>query len=427
MNRSTLSEVGEPLGGETNDAVATNNRMPTWGTAVIPRVASAVILACCCAAIAQAPPDYTKGCGDTACHGGLTRGKVIHAPVSESLCDACHEVTDEKKHTFAYTTDAPELCLECHDDMIEDRDFLHGPVAAGACTSCHNPHASENSALLKAPISELCRSCHETIDARMSDRANKHEPAADDCTNCHDPHGGDNSLNLTSAMPDLCLDCHDDVADRMDEAVGHDAVTAGKSCANCHDPHASDLKHMLLGPTMDLCLSCHTEPIKSENATLLGIGKLLADSTSPHGPIRDRDCVACHSPHGGENFRLLTDAYPEKFYSPFGEDEYALCFGCHDVEAFEDEETDEFTAFRNGERNLHHLHVNREVKGRTCRACHDPHAGLGAKHMAKTVPFGSWSLPINYSSTDTGGSCQPGCHKRYRYDREEAVTNLPGS
>ena len=73
--------------------------------------------------------------------------------------------------------------------------------------------------------------------------------------------------------------------------------------------------------------------------------------------------------------------------------------------------------------NLHYLHVNRDKKGRTCRACHETHASNAEKHIRDSVPFGKggWELPIGFEKTASGGSCSPGCHKPIGYDRDRAV------
>lgn len=421
----------------------------------------------------QKPPaDYTGSCTTAQCHDGYARKKVVHGPAGMGTCDACHEEADKTDHTFELAAEGAELCLdchdeeefegsvehqpaaegdcttchdphasevehllkaptvgelcaECHDEVTEDLDFLHGPVAAGACTGCHNPHSSNHPSLLLAEGSDLCGKCHAAVITRLEEGAFAHQPAKEDCLNCHAPHGGDNKMNLSSAPPELCFDCHDDLSDAVDDAtVGHDPVTTGKACLNCHDPHASKEEHGLLHEPMDLCLSCHDKEVDSDGRKLANIGELLKNSPRHHAPLDQDGCLPCHNPHGGENFRMLTGAFPKNFYAPFDEGVYALCFDCHDSELLEDEETDELTGFRNGERNLHYLHVNREVKGRTCRACHDPHASSKPKQITESVPFGEWSIPINYEPTPTGGSCAPGCHKLYKYDRETPVTNL---
>jgi predicted CXXCH cytochrome family protein len=83
------------------------------------------------------------------------------------------------------------------------------------------------------------------------------------------------------------------------------------------------------------------------------------------------------------------------------------------------------TNFRNGDKNLHFVHVN-QAKGRTCRACHEVHASKRPFHIREAVPFGDsgWELEINYQRSQDGGSCSPGCHKTRAYSRSEAAPNL---
>ncbi len=417
------------------------------------------------------PPDYTQDCTTAACHGPLAKGRSVHPPIADDACDACHEPEEGTTHKFAFTEEGGELCLqchdefegdtvhepvasgectachnphasqgdhllmtttvgetclECHDEPLEDLKFQHGPVATGACTICHDPHATELGGLLKAEGTALCAKCHKPMIDRLAQLPHVHPPATEDCLNCHNPHGGADRFNLNDTPPDLCTDCHDDVAETIEDAtVSHDAVTKDRACVNCHDPHATKADSLLIAEPMKLCLSCHNEQLESDGGKLLNIAKLLADNENHHGPIRDEDCTSCHLVHGGENFRMLMEAYPAKFYAPFDEENYSLCFECHEIDLVLEPETDELTNFRNGERNLHFVHVNREIKGRTCRACHNAHASRNPKHITDTVPFGEWELPINAKLTENGGSCQPGCHKRYEYNREQAVVNIP--
>jgi len=431
----------------------------------------AVSLAFCLWSTAFAQkPDYTQDCTTAACHGSLTKAKHVHNPLTQGACESCHEVDDEDAHTFTFTEEGAalcmqchdafegddvhdpvkngeclschdphksntagllltdtvaETCLQCHDDLLDDLKYQHGPAAVGACTMCHNPHASDHGKLLKAEGAGLCTVCHETMAKRLAAAKTVHAPVQEDCLSCHHGHGGDNRFFLAEKMPTLCLDCHDDINELVESApVGHDAVTKGRACAACHDPHASKRDALLVGESMDLCLSCHDNAVKKGDQTLPGLGKLLAKMPHHHGPIQEKDCVACHAPHGGEYASLLAEAFPARFYAPFKEDAYALCFECHDSELATEKETEDATGFRNGTRNLHYLHVDRPVKGRTCRACHNVHASDNAKHITHTVRFGAWNLPINYKPTPNGGTCQPGCHKPYSYDREKPVTNL---
>ena len=136
-----------------------------------------------------------------------------------------------------------------------------------------------------------------------------------------------------------------------------------------------------------------------------------------HEPVGEGDCSTCHDPHGSDFTSILLAMYPPRFYSEFKEENYELCFQCHDASLVETKETSEATNFRDGTRNLHYVHVDLK-KGRTCRACHEVHAGKNKKLVREHVPFGKWSLPLNFKKTTTGGSCTPGCHKPYTYNRE---------
>jgi predicted CXXCH cytochrome family protein len=151
--------------------------------------------------------------------------------------------------------------------------------------------------------------------------------------------------------------------------------------------------------------------------------KWLEENTDHHGPIKQKDCSGCHDPHGSENFRILRNPYPPTFYKPFAVENYNLCFGCHEKSLVLDPETTRLTNFRNGGTNLHFTHVNKAVKGRTCRACHETHASNFPKHIREAVPFGAWELPVNFQKTETGGSCTPGCHKVKKYDRVKKEIN----
>ena len=420
------------------------------------------------------PADFTGSCTNAGCHGPVIKRAKLHDPVAQGSCDTCHESTDKAKHQFKRAAegsalctgchDAPkgkvkhdpveqgdctvchdphgsagehflnrptvgEVCAECHEDVTKGLRFLHGPTAAGACTACHRPHASDQAKLLNAPAQELCLKCHAAVKERLNGKSHKHAPAEDDCTGCHHPHGADDKMMLKAAAPGLCFSCHDDIATKMKEArVAHAPTTAGTACANCHEAHASDYAGLLKQDPAAVCVSCHDRTMDTRAGRLENFKQLLADNPQHHGPVADNDCTACHREvHGGEHFRLLADSYPATFYAPYADGTYALCFGCHDAKAFRDARTTKATEFRNGDQNLHYLHVNRTVKGRSCRACHQPHASRNKQFIADAVPFGGWDIPITFNKNASGGGCLTGCHRLYRYDRQTPVANLPGT
>jgi len=79
------------------------------------------------------------------------------------------------------------------------------------------------------------------------------------------------------------------------------------------------------------------------------------------------------------------------------------------------------TKFRNGKKNLHFVHANKAVKGRTCRACHEVCAECQSsgfpKHVVESVGFSYWKMPMNFIPNANGGSCAPGCHGENQYTR----------
>ena len=80
------------------------------------------------------------------------------------------------------------------------------------------------------------------------------------------------------------------------------------------------------------------------------------------------------------------------------------------------EETEWGTNFRNGDRNLHQLHINGN-KGRNCRMCHNLHGSSQKFLIEEKVGFGNWEMKMNFVPEEQGGSCLPGCHGRLTYKR----------
>lgn len=342
--------------------------------------------------------------------------KHEHFPYRTGLCTQCHDPHRSAFPTLFRKPNDGSLCFQCHDrDHILASKQAHGPVAVGACTLCHDVHGSDERQFLRASRTELCRSCHESLAEQIDGSPVQHPPVQQSCPNCHDPHGSDNGLHLKDTVPQLCFGCHEDIRKLVQESrVPHGAIAEPRSCLNCHNPHGAHHPKLLEGVPMDLCLKCHQKP----RGKLIGIGDHLAKYKDHHGPIREGACPNCHNPHGSENFRLLVRHYQPQFYTKqFDLMEFSLCFGCHEQERVLAQFTDQFTNFRQGDRNLHYVHVNRERKGRTCRACHDVHGSQHPFHIRDAVPFGIWNLPTNYEPLPSGGRCTPGCHKTREYDR----------
>lgn len=344
------------------------------------------------------------------CHEDNMEGKQVHMALEMDGCTGCHS-PHSGDHTALLTAAMPDLCFQCHDGELFSDEFVHGPVGAGDCATCHAAHSSANATLLTDVQPQLCTQCH--MDQDFSDGSATSHTALemDGCTGCHNPHASANTMQLIAPRSEMCGLCHTTADEAMEMNVPHAPVLEEGGCFSCHNPHGSAYSPILLKPVSQLCGNCHN----GKTVDGLDIRTKLADSTDLHFPVAGGECAGCHGPHGADHAALLVMAYPDRFYAPFEEGAYELCFMCHDPVVFEEPESED-TGFRHGSRNLHYLHVNKE-KGRTCRACHDVH-GVNGEHLVRdTVRFGKWDLPVGFEPTEGGGTCNAGCHKPYSYQR----------
>lgn len=357
------------------------------------------------------------------CHEPLEMKRVIHGPLQKGNCVACHNPHGSNQQFFLRKGKLSELCLSCHK-INPDKKNGHPPVMDGDCTICHQPHTSDNEKLLVQNGNKLCFTCHSDLESEFADAKVIHKPAAEKCLSCHDVHGSDNEFMLAKEIQAQCFTCHDNIKQQVTNAIGkHKAVEEDKKCANCHSPHLSQMPKLLNQEPMSLCLSCHDNKLTSKNPSITNMKNLFEINKNWHGPIREKDCSGCHNPHGGKtDFRLLRWVYPREFYSSFSTEQYELCFKCHQPTLVLEPKTTTLTGFRNGDQNLHFLHVNKKVKGRTCRTCHETHASQKERHIRESVPFGKWELPIYFEKTSDGGKCSPGCHATKEYKRSDITT-----
>jgi predicted CXXCH cytochrome family protein len=238
-----------------------------------------------------------------------------------------------------------------------------------------------------------------------------HEPILKSgCSDCHDPHSGTDKLRLKKPINEICFSCHEEKKIEVEQYMKKHKPAVEGRCTACHSPHYSGTKHLLKDKSDSLCYNCH----KAEGA--------WKERRFKHGPVVQGNCTACHNPHGSDNAFILRLPFPHKFYSEYEKGKYSLCFLCHIESLVTAETAESITKFRNGDVNLHRLHV-KQKKGRTCRACHDVHASNQEGRIRDSFPFGSFEMPMIYSKTKTGGSCVPGCHREKAYDRLKTIDN----
>ncbi|MEI6214247.1 MAG: cytochrome c3 family protein [Desulfuromonadales bacterium] len=162
------------------------------------------------------------------CHKKMLVQKYVHGPVGTYSCGYCHASKGNPKHAVPKT--GAGLCYECHADMstqLKKQAFVHGPVEAGMCDACHDPHGSSYESQLRAPINEVCLSCHGHIRNQVHiirissggghplkggiDPAKKGSGREMSCISCHSPHGGAVRYFFVNKAEDrmqLCQMCH---------------------------------------------------------------------------------------------------------------------------------------------------------------------------------------------------------------------------
>lgn len=407
---------------------------------------------------------FSDGCLTAACHAGFASLPATHAPVVEDACDTCH-LPDAGDHTFPLVAEAPNLCSSCHDTGSA-KPVRHGALTEESCLACHDPHASEAPGLLAASsIRATCDQCHLIATGRSrhapydsGDCTLCHEPHASDnprlllgeegidhcavchapvaediaaapfahrglergCLTCHAPHASDHAALLSAPAGEQCLACHQEIRDAIAHAiVPHDPVFTGDRCLACHDPHASGNPGMLHDSQTNVCLSCHDQPLATDDGrTIRAMADTIRNQPFKHGPVSSDQCTACHAVHGSQHELLLKALNPALLTGPFNIRDYALCFTCHDPNLVLEERTTVATSFRDADLNLHYVHV--ASKGsRHCSDCHTIHAGPTPHLIAQNVAFqgSDWIMPINFTPTETGGSCASGCHEVLSYSR----------
>ncbi len=410
------------------------------------------------------------GCVTPECHANVKDYKALHGPVSVNSCDACHTLTDAEAHTYtlrsekadlctfchefdvkgipvvhtpvakgeclgchdphggqtnAFTRESSmaEMCGRCHESIAHDRQFVHEPVRKGECASCHTAHASKFPKLVHAEGAELCISCHDKFQSQMAQVKFRHGAIDEGCNKCHDAHASNQPKQVIDKAPGLCFGCHQDIQRfATGSKIKHSVVMADRACLTCHTSHGSDLASLMTDLPAKICMDCHNEKTNAGRGAVIAAMPELSDpKTIKHGPIRDGQCSGCHNTHGSDTPLLLVRTNASAFYQEFSEENYGLCFSCHDPKIATEQYTRAMTGFRNGDRNLHFVHANQGTKGRNCSVCHSTHASNNDRHIHDKVPFGKWQLPIGFKTEADGGACSPGCHVPYSYNRVSPV------
>jgi DmsE family decaheme c-type cytochrome len=219
-----------------------------------------------------------------------------------------------------------ETCKTCHEEIYNSwektphwkttLDTKARPAHQG-CEGCHGPGADhvagggdktkififENASATEA--NAHCLTCH--VGAHPNFERSAHGKAKISCIDCHSAHASKSEADLLKvAQPQLCYACHTDVKPAFAQPFHHKVDEGLLTCSDCHDPHGT-FKGKQLKSTADqnaICTKCHSETA----------GPFVFE----HPVVKAEGCIACHSPHGSPNPRLLNVSNLN-----------TLCLGCH--------------------------------------------------------------------------------------------------
>lgn len=223
-------------------------------------------------------------------------------------CEACHgpgkdhvDGGGDKTKIFTFQdvsgSEISNRCLKCHEYGEEHANFKRSVHSNNdvSCVQCHSPHhAKQKQFLLAERQPLLCYSCHTEIKPDFSrpfhHRVNE---GLVKCTDCHNQHGGflTKQLRSTAAQDQVCFKCH---VDKAGPFVFEHVAVKTEGCVACHTPHGSSNPRLLKRSQVNLlCLECHTLTIDSD----------IPGAPSFHNQAQKyQACTLCHVQIHGSNF-----------------------------------------------------------------------------------------------------------------------------
>jgi DmsE family decaheme c-type cytochrome len=229
------------------------------------------------------------------------------------------------------TPGTTEVCLDCHDDMLESlTGTVHeirteDPGSHVSCTGCHvgdvERHIDDDTYLLAIPSgttvaqkASVCAACHVNSHQQNMEEYNVHAENDVSCIDCHQVHAGNTPYLLQKQDPQLCLDCHPKTEGDFARSFRHPVLDGIVKCSECH--LALDVTHR--DPSFhgvgEVCIRCHNQfqgPFPYDHQAAVYY------STEEGG------CQTCHEPHGSNVPRMLKQSYEAPHYG--------LCSQCHIV------------------------------------------------------------------------------------------------
>jgi DmsE family decaheme c-type cytochrome len=257
------------------------------------------------------PADYVGAETCATCHEEVSKGFASNPHTKIALehgkagvtCEGCHgagkahvdgggDTTKIFNPAKASAKDVDATCLGCHAGTHPNFERSPHAKAGVSCIGCHSVHASEDKEqLLKAEQPKLCFQCHTDVKPAFAmPFHHKVNEGLVKCSDCHDAHGsfGNNNLKSTADQNAICTKCHTETRGPF---VFEHAPVRAEGCMACHTPHGSQNARLLNMPSITpLCNQCHSQ---------VGAGTVHGMDA---GSSSQSPCVNCHTMIHGSNF-----------------------------------------------------------------------------------------------------------------------------
>jgi len=312
----------------------------------------------------------------TSCHDAHDNqfGKfLVMDNTASQLCTACHVANTT-------TVTAHSRCSTCHQSHSSPSGpyLLKGTTVTATCTAstCHGSQATQPRLNIATDIAKF--SHHDT---NTSVAVKTHIPNESVCTDCHNAHTMGNASATGAPAISPRLGSIDGV-NALGTAVTP-AVYEYQVCFKCHGNPPANMVTVIPRQIMQTnkrlqfdagAISFHPVEVagKSSNVpslrpgytttTVIYCSDCHASESSPAG-----GGTGARGPHGSSNLRLLAANYSTADGTIESESAYALCYKCHDRNAFASEAPfGAGTPFK-----PHFKHIYGE--NTPCSVCHDSH------------------------------------------------------
>jgi DmsE family decaheme c-type cytochrome len=253
----------------------------------------------------------------------LWAGRLSGAPGVETQTQAAAPAATPASSQYV----GSDTCKTCHPDIYKNfettphwkTNFLPGGVGKHGCEACHGPgkaHVEGGGDVTKIftfqgvspnQISERCLKCHEYGEEHSNFARSVHNTNDISCIDCHSPHHAKEARYLLKEkQPDLCYSCHTEIKPDFSRPFHHRVNEGLVKCTDCHNQHGGFITKQLRSTASQdmICLKCHVDKA----------GPFVYE----HAVVKTEGCIACHTPHGSSNPRLLKRSQVN-----------LLCLECH--------------------------------------------------------------------------------------------------